>query len=359
MAALDSHATGGPRPVRLVVVAALVALAAALALTIRAGIAGGQTGAIDAQRAHIRQLEANLIEVDGQASAAASAYQTADRRVTELQGRIVQTNRNLVSARREFAKAQVRLAQRLRSLYGQHSPSPVEVLVASGSLTDAVDSIQLLRRIERQDRNVLTSIKQLDVRLTAMKSRLVKDRADAAQARTEIAGRVRQLRALAGQRRVLLGQARTVLMSMQAAEARRQQAAAAAAAAARASAVGRAETVAAGVASGSSSPLAGQTAGSGGSAPSPVGDTASTTSGASTGVSSHLQQIAACESGGNPRAISPGGSYRGKYQFDPSTWASVGGSGDPAAASESEQDMRAAILYARTGPSSWPVCGAG
>ena len=70
-----------------------------------------------------------------------------------------------------------------------------------------------------------------------------------------------------------------------------------------------------------------------------------------------LERIAQCESGGNPRAVNPTGAYRGKYQFSYSTWASVGGSGDPAAASESEQDMRAAILYSRTGPSSWPVCG--
>ena len=70
-----------------------------------------------------------------------------------------------------------------------------------------------------------------------------------------------------------------------------------------------------------------------------------------------LQAIAACESGGNASAVGGGGAYRGKYQFDSATWASVGGSGDPAAAPEAEQDRRAAMLYARAGASSWPVCG--
>jgi len=70
-----------------------------------------------------------------------------------------------------------------------------------------------------------------------------------------------------------------------------------------------------------------------------------------------LAAIAACESGGNPRAIGGGGLYRGKYQFSLETWASVGGSGDPAAAPEPEQDMRAALLYARAGATPWPVCG--
>ncbi len=70
-----------------------------------------------------------------------------------------------------------------------------------------------------------------------------------------------------------------------------------------------------------------------------------------------LEAIAACESGGNPAAVSAGGEYRGKYQFSYSTWASVGGSGDPAAAPVAEQDYRAALLYARAGSSPWPVCG--
>jgi hypothetical protein len=70
-----------------------------------------------------------------------------------------------------------------------------------------------------------------------------------------------------------------------------------------------------------------------------------------------LEAIASCESGGDPTAISPDGSYRGKYQFSFETWAAVGGSGDPAAASEAEQDYRAAVLYAQSGSSPWPVCG--
>jgi Transglycosylase-like domain len=70
-----------------------------------------------------------------------------------------------------------------------------------------------------------------------------------------------------------------------------------------------------------------------------------------------LEAIAACESGGDPHAIGGGGTFRGKYQFDQSTWASVGGTGDPAAAPEAEQDRRAAMLYARSGSTPWPVCG--
>ena len=81
-------------------------------------------------------------------------------------------------------------------------------------------------------------------------------------------------------------------------------------------------------------------------APAPAGDR-----------SGILARIAACESGGNPRAVSPDGRYRGKYQFSRATWRGVGGTGDPAKAPEAEQDRRAAALLAREGTRPWPHCG--
>jgi hypothetical protein len=54
--------------------------------------------------------------------------------------------------------------------------------------------------------------------------------------------------------------------------------------------------------------------------------------------------------------VSADGRYRGKYQFDRATWRALGGSGDPAAAPEAEQDQRAADLLAREGASPWPSC---
>jgi hypothetical protein len=70
-----------------------------------------------------------------------------------------------------------------------------------------------------------------------------------------------------------------------------------------------------------------------------------------------LESIASCESGGDPTAVSSDGTYRGLYQFDFGTWESVGGEGDPAAASAAEQSYRAALLYSRSGSSPWPICG--
>jgi resuscitation-promoting factor RpfB len=69
-----------------------------------------------------------------------------------------------------------------------------------------------------------------------------------------------------------------------------------------------------------------------------------------------LVRIARCESGGNPRAVSRDGRYRGKYQFLRSTWRALGGTGDPAAAPEWRQDQLALRLYRRRGTAPWANC---
>ena len=92
------------------------------------------------------------------------------------------------------------------------------------------------------------------------------------------------------------------------------------------------------------------------------GSGAATRSTASSGASASapnatLARIAACESSGNPSAVSASGQYRGKYQFSRQTWAEYGGTGDPAAAPESVQDSIAAKLLAARGTQPWPICG--
>lgn len=65
---------------------------------------------------------------------------------------------------------------------------------------------------------------------------------------------------------------------------------------------------------------------------------------------------AQCESGGDPTAVSPGGQYRGKWQFDQGTWDAYAPHGyagsDPASAPESVQDAAAGnVPY-----DAWPNC---
>jgi peptidoglycan hydrolase-like protein with peptidoglycan-binding domain len=77
---------------------------------------------------------------------------------------------------------------------------------------------------------------------------------------------------------------------------------------------------------------------------------------ASAGPATILAEIAQCESGGDPTAISPDRRYRGKYQFSRATWKALGGEGDPAKADEATQDAMALKLYEERGLAPWPSC---
>jgi len=80
---------------------------------------------------------------------------------------------------------------------------------------------------------------------------------------------------------------------------------------------------------------------------------------------SDVEAFLACtrwiESRGNYAAVSPGGTYRGAYQFDQPTWdGNAAASGrhdlvgmDPARAAPADQDQMARDLYARRGNQPW------
>ena len=90
------------------------------------------------------------------------------------------------------------------------------------------------------------------------------------------------------------------------------------------------------------------------SAPEPT-ESQPTTSGGG-GAGGDLAGIRQCESGGD-YSTDTGNGFYGAYQFDQSTWESVGGSGSPAQASPAEQDQRAQQLMQQSGSSPWPSCG--
>lgn len=70
-------------------------------------------------------------------------------------------------------------------------------------------------------------------------------------------------------------------------------------------------------------------------------------------------KIAQCESGGNSRAVSPNGLYRGLYQISASTWAAYGGTSyaaRPDLASPSQQLAVAQKIQQGQGWNAWPTC---
>lgn len=104
--------------------------------------------------------------------------------------------------------------------------------------------------------------------------------------------------------------------------------------------------------------------GGGGPAPLPVGDgdggggDGGGDGGDGLSLYEKLDRIALCESGGNPRAVSPDRRFFGAFQFLLSTWHGIGRPGNPIDHSYGYQREAAADLARVAGFDSWPTCGA-
>lgn len=300
----------------------------------------GSAATITRQAESVRKLEAEIAGLDARFGQAASAYDGARARLDAVRGRIATNNAALKKAQVAFRKAQGLLAFRLSAVYRQPQPSGFEVLLRSGSLSDALSRVDVLDRVQRQDANIVTTIAAARTQMRTAQVELLADQKVADRESKEASVRLTEVRSIRSARRGVLINARQRLAVMITAEVNRQRRAALVAA--RRRVVQR----------------VGSDAGGGPASNVPTAPAAPPAGGGGTDASGALRKIALCESGGNSSAVSPSGLYRGKYQFDPGTWQRLGGAGtDPAAAPEGEQDRVAGILYGQSGAAPWPICG--
>lgn len=314
----------------------------------------GPTNSVAVARQRVRDVEQQLIDVQNSAGQSANEFATASAQVGVLDASIRVNQAQLALTKVELAGAESALAQRIVDLYTNPPPSLMQVLVSSGSISSALDSFDLMRHIADEDNALVKGFVGDHEHLQSLNATLKSDEASAIANRNQVAQRLSQLRTLAGERSVLLASATA---SLSQAEASAAQLAALRAAQARAAAAARAQATASQVVSVTPPATTSQSSGAGGQTTSSSGSSGGAGA-VPGGLLAILMRIARCESGGNPHAISPNGEYRGMFQFTFATWASVGGHGDPAQASAAEQIARAAILYERSGPGQWPVCGA-
>jgi hypothetical protein len=320
---------------------ALAGLATLLAAV--AAPAASAAGPIETERVGIRALEVELSTLDARTGGALAAEERATSALSAARAQVRANAAELRRLRREHRAAQVLLAKRLVAIYRHRPPSLIEILLSTGGLASTLDASRSLQRIGELDDGVVRQLEGTRRRMAAARVALLAERRAAAQALVVATARRRRLQAVAEDRRAALERSRRTLGALSAQEARRRAAAAAQARAARLAALRAAR---ARVDTRLSEDLA---------APAPV--LAPPPPAGSAPSQAVLDRIAQCESGGNPSAVSAGGQYRGKYQFDPSTWRANGGTGDPARAPEAVQDRVAARLYAARGSAPWPICG--
>ncbi len=285
----------------------------------------------DSARSRIRILEQQVIRANQALPAAANAEAAASRRLADAKARLAAMQPELARRAAAHRAGQAILAGRLRDLYRDGTPDLLlAVILSGGDLSTVAERQSDQERIAQEDAALVGRLKadrRAQVRLMAARAR---DRDEAASAQRDAVARRDEIVSLRDRRAAALAEGRRTLAKMEARAAK---------AAVRTRARASAPVTAADAASGTPA----------------RGNWPAVPGGPSQAI---LGRIASCESGGNPRSIGGGGSFRGKYQFMTATWEAMGGLGDPAAASEAEQDYRAALLFVRWGPGQWPVCAA-
>jgi len=215
------------RRLRPLVLAALLAVPAATA-------AGAPS--VTEQRAEVRRLEGQLARLDARVGQIAAAHNRAVDRLEGVTTRLRAARTDLARARREDGSATRLLTTRMRALYATPEPSPLELVLASGSVGDAARVRELMDRVARQDARVVDTIRRERRRADALSRRLAEDQRGAERGARELADRRRELAAAVAARESLLRGARRDLRRAIAAERERRRRQAALLAAQRAQA---------------------------------------------------------------------------------------------------------------------------
>ncbi|HMO00287.1 MAG TPA: NlpC/P60 family protein [Miltoncostaeaceae bacterium] len=221
--------------VAAVVAAAMSLAVAAVLLTPATPRAAGSPAAIRAKRAELERIQAQMDQLDAQVESAAEAYNGAQYTLGLAQDRIDENARKARQTAKDIRARRDLLAERLRRLYATPEPSFIQVLLETGSVTEAADEQRLLDEVSRQDADVVDGLRRHRAELATLREQLVADRQVAAQ---QVAARAREqarVEELLRQRKAVFASADADLRRLLKEEKeRREREAAAAAALARA-----------------------------------------------------------------------------------------------------------------------------
>ena len=208
---------------------------AAVLLTAATPRAAGSPAEIRAQRAELERIQAQMDQLNGEVESAAEAYNGAQYALGLVQDRIDDNTAKARQTAKDIRSRRALLAERLRRLYATPEPSFIEVLLETGSVTEAAEQQRLLDEVSRQDADVVGGLRRHKADLATLRKQLIADRQEAAE---QVAARARErarVEELLRQRKAVFASADAELRRLLKAEKeRREREAATAAALARA-----------------------------------------------------------------------------------------------------------------------------
>ncbi len=192
-----------------------------VAATLTAPAVSRPAGSIGAKRAQVAALQAQLDAVAQRVEVAAEAYNGAVYRLDQVNVRIKSNTALLKEATADLGTARGTLSRRLVSIYRRGQPTLPQIVVSSGSITGALNQVQLLNRLSTQDAAIVGQIQTLKARTVTAGVQLKTDRGLAKKALVARSRERARVVGLMRQRQSVLLSARADLRNAIAAEAAR------------------------------------------------------------------------------------------------------------------------------------------
>jgi cell wall-associated NlpC family hydrolase len=204
-------------------------LIASVLLLSLSGLVQASTPAIDKATRQAEALRDLVEQLDEELSAAAEEYNFAKQQLEDTQTAIKQTSKLLAKSETDLATVQARLNQRVVEIYKTGDVTLLAVALGADSFSDLIDRFDQLRRLSRQDAELLQQVQDYKTQVTDRKAELEvelkKEQADLVQ--TE-AAKQKVLAQLEKQKKALKGK-EAQIAQLKKEEAARQAALAAAA----------------------------------------------------------------------------------------------------------------------------------
>ncbi|MBV8479852.1 MAG: hypothetical protein JOY72_06055 [Actinobacteria bacterium] len=173
---------------------------------------GGREGALRAEASalasRVQSASLDLYALDARLHRAQARLASLDATAAQLEARQRQIEQQIGATRKTLRKSQRNLGTSLRILYEQGDTDPVAVILGAESLTDAVSTLDGLRRVSDQSSALVQTATRAEVRLRALRADLVAQRARVAESVREAAGTTRQLASARANRISFIGSLR-------------------------------------------------------------------------------------------------------------------------------------------------------
>ena len=231
------------------VIVGVLALAALVATSARAHT----TPQIQAQQAHARVVLAEVNQIGTRLQRVEDQAWNAKQQLAQVTKSLQANTHKLRVARSNFHIAQLRIMQRLYSLYVGGSPTTLDVLAGAKSLSQVIDRAEAAHAMSQQDSALGTKALQWEQAVQKRQHNLTQLRAKRTSTVRSLASQRRQIDAALAHQQRLLASIHSSIHQLQVQEAQ-QEAAARAAAEARLRAIAAARAAAAAAAAATPTP---------------------------------------------------------------------------------------------------------